>query len=211
VALSVIGAGYGRTGTLSLKYALEMLGYNKCHHMLEVINNPGEDQQWLAAARGETVDWDALFAGYQAAVDWPTCHFYRQLAEHYPAAKVILTVRDPRSWFDSMSNTTLRVIRQGMASGRIGPNGNLGTELVVKAAFAGNIDDPEHAVAAFNRHTAEVQTHIDPNRLLVYEVQQGWEPLCEFLGQPVPDDPFPRVNSREEFDSIFFGNQPKTE
>ena len=102
----------------------------------------------------------------------------------------------------------LRVIRQGMASGRIGPKGNLGTELVVNAAFDGNIDDPDLAVAAFNRHTAEVQKHIDSERLLVYEVKQGWQPLCAFLGQPVPAEPFPRVNSRAEFDDIFFGNRP---
>jgi hypothetical protein len=172
LALSVIGAGYGRTGTLSLKYALEALGYRKCHHMLEVINNPGEDQRWLAASRGEDVDWDDLFEGYQAAVDWPSCHFYRQLAEHYPSAKVVLTVRDPRSWFESMSNTTLRVIRQGIDSGRIKPEGNLGTELVI------------------------------------FEVAQGWQPLCEFLERPIPNKPFPRVNSRDEFEGIFFGNQP---
>jgi len=208
LALSVIGAGYGRTGTLSLKYALEALGYRKCHHMLEVINNPGEDQRWLAASRGEDVDWDDLFEGYQAAVDWPSCHFYRQLAEHYPSAKVVLTVRDPRSWFESMSNTTLRVIRQGIDSGRIKPEGNLGTELVVKAAFAGNIDDADQGIAAFNQHTAEVKASIDPERLLIFEVAQGWQPLCEFLERPIPNEPFPRVNSRDEFEGIFFGNQP---
>ena len=207
MSLSVIGAGYGRTGTLSLKYALEMLGYNKCHHMLEVIRNPGEDQRWLAAARGEPVDWDDLLAGYQAAVDWPSCHFYRELAQHFPHAKVVLTTRDPRAWFDSMSNTTLRVIRQGMASGRIGADGNLGTELVVKAAFDGNIDDADHAVEMFDRHVREVQAAIEPERLLCFEVSQGWDPLCAFLGRPVPDEPFPRVNSRDEFDEIFFGNR----
>lgn len=211
MALSVIGAGYGRTGTLSLKYALEALGFNKCHHMLEVINNPGEDQRWLAASRGEAVDWDDLLAGYQAAVDWPACHFYRELAAQYPAARVVLTVRDPRSWFESISNTTLRVIRQGMQSGRIKPEGNLGTELVVKAAFGGNIDDADHAVAAFERHTAEVKASIDPERLLVFEVRQGWEPLCAFLDCPVPEQPFPRVNSQAEFDEIFFGNRPPTQ
>ena len=210
MALSVIGAGYGRTGTLSLKYALEILGYNKCHHMLEVINNPGEDEQWMAASRGESVDWDTLLAGYQAAVDWPSCHFYRELAAHYPDAKVILTLRDPASWFESISNTTLRVIREGMESGRIAGKGNLGTELVIKAALDGNIDDPERAIAAFNRHTAEVQAHIDPDRLLTYEVRQGWEPLCAFLGRPVPAQAFPRVNSRDEFDDIFFGNRPNS-
>ena len=207
MSLSVIGAGYGRTGTLSLKYALELLGYNKCHHMLEVIRNPGEDKRWLAAARGEPADWDDLLAGYQATVDWPSCHFYRELAQHFPDAKVVLTTRDPRAWFESISNTTLRVIRQGMASGRISADGNLGTELVVKAAFDGNIDDADHAVEMFNRHVREVQANIEPERLLCFEVAQGWEPLCAFLNRPVPDEPFPRVNSQDEFDDIFFGNR----
>jgi hypothetical protein len=210
LALSVIGAGYGRTGTLSLKYALEILGFNKCHHMLEVLNNPGEDQRWMAASRGEDVDWDDLLGGYQATVDWPSCHFYRELAEKYPAAKVILTVRDPLSWFESMSNTTLRVIRQGMQSGRIQPQGNLGTELVVKAALDGNIDDANLAAAAFNRHSAEVIANIDPDRLLIFDVKQGWQPLCEHLDRPVPNEPFPRVNSRDEFEGIFFGDRPAT-
>ncbi len=207
MSLSVIGAGYGRTGTLSLKYALEALGFSRCHHMYEVINNPGEDQRWLAAARGERVNWDDLLAGYAAAVDWPACHFYRELAAHYPHAKVVLTVRDPMDWFDSMSSTTLRVIRQGMQSGRIKPEGNLGTELVVKAAFEGNIDDAEHAVKIFNRHTEEVKAAIDPQRLLIFQVNDGWAPLCAFLERPIPDEPFPRVNSRDEFDEIFFGNR----
>ena len=109
-----------------------------------------------------------------------------------------------------MSNTTLRVIRQGMASGRIGADGNLGTELVVKAAFDGNIDDADHAVKMFNRHVHEVQAAIDPERLLCFEVSEGWEPLCAFLNRPVPDEPFPRVNSRDEFDEIFFGNRRAT-
>ena len=205
MALSVIGAGYGRTGTLSLKGALEQLGYMKCHHMLEVIQNPPQSDTWLAAARGGPVDWDELLQGYQAAVDWPACHFYRELADYYPDAKVVLTVRDPRAWFDSMSNTTLRVIRQGMATTPSRPN--LGSELVVKAAFDGDIDDPDHAVEIFNKHTEAVKASITPERLLVFDVREGWEPLCAFLDKPVPAGGFPRTNSQDEFDSIFFGDR----
>ena len=212
MTLSVIGAGYGRTGTLSLKAALEMLGYVKCHHMIEVLHNPGEADEWMTAAervsRGEDVDWDALLEGYRATVDWPACHFYRQLAEHYPRAKVILTVRDPLSWYQSMEATTLKVIQEGVASGRIDPEkGNLGTELVVKAAFEGILDDPEHGVDVFNRHTRQVQSSIDPERLLIFDVREGWAPLCAFLGTPVPDASFPRTNAREEFHDIFFGDR----
>jgi hypothetical protein len=206
MSLSVIGAGYGRTGTLSLKGALEQLGFMKCHHMLEVIQDPEQIEGWMAATLGKPVNWDALFEGYQAAVDWPSCHFYRELADYYPDAKVVLTVRDPRDWYDSISNTTLRVIKEGMASDPDRPP-NLGSELVVKAAFQGNLDDPDHAVRMFNQHTREVQANIDPDRLLVFDVREGWEPLCAFLDKPVPAGSFPRTNSQDEFDSIFFGDR----
>lgn len=204
MGLSVIGAGYGRTGTLSLKSALEILGYNKCHHMIEVINKPGEPERWLDAIDHAEVDWDALFEGFQACVDWPACHFYRALADYYPDAKVILTVRDPEDWFRSMTATTLDVIRPRLSEPG---NRNLGTELVVKGAFKGIIDDLDHGVAMFNRHTREVQGTIAADRLLVFDVREGWGPLCAFLGKPVPDVPFPRVNSREEFHDIFFGGR----
>lgn len=205
MSLSVIGAGYGRTGTLSLKAALEQLGYLKCHHMIEVINDPEQVTGWMGAALGKSVDWDALLQGYQAAVDWPACHFYRELADYYPDAKVILTVREPLAWFNSISNTTLRIIKQNMAND---PDGqNLGTELVVKAAFQGELNNPDHAVAMFNQHTAEVKASIEPRRLLVFDVREGWEPLCAFLQRPIPEGDFPKTNSRDEFDEIFFGNE----
>ncbi len=209
MGLSVIGAGYGRTGTLSLKFALELLGYNKCHHMIEVINNPGEAEKWLAAIGSHSVNWDALLSGYQATIDWPACHFYQELADYYPGAKVLLSVRNPEDWFESISATTLRVIRKRIESGQIPREGNLGTELVVKAAFQGEIEDAEHGVAMFNQHIEKVKSSIESDRLLIYDVREGWGPLCAFLGKPVPETPFPRVNSRDEFDEIFFGQERK--
>jgi hypothetical protein len=202
MGLSVIGAGYGRTGTLSLKHALEILGYHRCHHMIEVINKPGEPEKWMNAIDNPDVDWDELFDGFEACVDWPACHFYKQLADYYPDAKVVLTVRDPLEWFNSISATTLNVIRPRLADPG---NRNLGTELVVKGAFGGNIDDAGHAVRRFEQHTREVIDTIEPDRLLVFDVREGWEPLCTFLGKAVPAEPFPRVNSRDEFYGIFFG------
>jgi len=208
MGLSVIGAGYGRTGTLSLKRALELLGYNKCHHMIEVIHKPGETDRWLDAIVQDDADWDALFEGFQACVDWPACHVYRALADYYPDAKVILTVRDPLEWFHSMTATTLNVIRPRLADAMAHPGGrNLGIELVVKGAFDGIIDDPAHGAAMFNRHTREVIDSIPAERLLVFDVREGWEPLCAFLGKPVPREAFPRVNSRAEFHDIFFGGR----
>jgi hypothetical protein len=208
MGISVIGAGYGRTGTLSLKSALELLGYDKCHHMIHVINTPGDPQKWLTAIESPPVDWDDFLAGYQATVDWPSCHFYKELADYFPDAKVLLSVRDPVQWFESISATTLRVIKQRMQNSP--EEKNLGSELVVKAAFKKEIDNLEHGVEIFNRHTEEVIANIEPHRLLVYDVREGWEPLCEFLDKPVPDTPFPRVNSRDEFDEIFFGSGRST-
>ena len=209
MTISLIGAGYGRTGTLSLKSALETLGYNKCHHMIEVIRNPGEPEKWLQAIDAKTVNWASLLKGYEATVDWPACHFYQELADYYPKAKVLLSIRDPLDWFESMSATTLGVIRKRMQASNAGQPKNLGTELVVNAAFGGEIDDAEQAIRMFNQHTKEVVDIIDSDRLLIYNVREGWEPLCQFLDKPVPDAPFPRVNSRDEFEEIFFGSSLK--
>ena len=209
MTISLIGAGYGRTGTLSLKSALETLGYSKCHHMIEVIRNPGEPEKWLQAIDAKTVNWESLLEGYEATVDWPACHFYQELADYYPKAKVLLSMRDPLDWFESMSATTLGVIRKRMQASNAGQPKNLGTELVVNAAFGGEIDDAEHAIRMFNQHTKEVVDTIDSDRLLIYNVREGWEPLCQFLDKPVPDAPFPRVNSRDEFEEIFFGSSLK--
>lgn len=208
MALSIIGAGYGRTGTLSLKYALEALGYDKCHHMLEVIHDPAQQSGWLNATLGKTTNWDELLAGFQATVDWPACHFYQELADYYHDAKVLLSVRDPHEWYQSMRDTTLRVISRRMADSQGNEKPNLGIELVVKAAFDGILDDPDHGIAIFNRHIEQVKSSIAPERLLIFDVREGWEPLCSFLDKQVPKTPFPRVNSREEFDEIFFGGGP---
>lgn len=206
MSISVIGAGFGRTGTLSLKSALETLGYNKCHHMIEVIHKPGEAEKWMQAIDAESVDWDNLLAGFSATVDWPACHFYKELADYYPQAKVLLSVRDPLQWFESMSETTLRVISKRMQASDAQQPKNLGTELVVKTVFGGKINDPEHGIRVFNQHTQDVINAIDSERLLIFDVRQGWEPLCQFLDKPVPDVPFPRVNSRAEFEETFFGS-----
>ena len=206
MTISVIGAGWGRTGTLTMKYALEILGYRKCHHMAEVIKNPGEDQQWLAASRGEQIDWEVFLKDYQATVDWPSCHFYKELADYYPEAKVILTIRDPKTWYESASETIFRVINRGLNSGKIAAEKNLGYQLVIRSALKGNIEK-NHAIESFEEHTEEVKKNIDASRLLIFEVKDGWEPLCDFLEKEVPSDSFPKINSRDEFEDIFFGDQ----
>lgn len=200
MALQVIGAGLGRTGTMTLKTALEQLGQGPCHHMIEVFAHPEQVPFWRAAAGGGPVDWDAGMAGYKASVDWPSAHFYKQLAAYYPAAKVILSRRDPGRWYESMSETILKSMAMPVFSGADGAEApmHFARMIVAEQTFGGDFSR-DNVIAAFERHNAEVVRSIPPERLLVFEAVHGWEPLCTFLGVPVPDTPFPRTNSREEF------------
>jgi Sulfotransferase domain len=196
MALDVIGAGLGRTGTTSLKFALEQLGFARCHHMSELIVHPEQSASWERAAAGEPVDWEEILKGYRATTDWPACHFYKTLAERYPGAKVILSVRDPRRWFESTQATIFNP--EFLAATRTRPNGGF-VRNVLLSVFDGRMHDRDHLIEVYERHNAEVRRTIAPERLLVYEVSQGWEPLCRFLGVPVPASPFPRVNTTEDF------------
>jgi hypothetical protein len=200
MALQVIGAGFGRTGTLSLKLALEQLGFGPCHHMLEVFAHPESIPLWIAAADGRP-DWDAIFQDYGSAVDWPTATFYRELAEHYPDAKVILTERDPESWFASTQATIfgldLPPDSQDPWTVMVGK--------VIGELFEGCMHDKETVISVFQAHNARVREVIPPERLLVYQVSEGWAPLCAFLGVPVPEAPMPKVNTTEEFQAHIAG------
>jgi hypothetical protein len=200
--LRVIGAGFGRTGTNSLKIALEKLGFGPCHHMQELFPHREQAPTWQAAYRGEAIDWPRFLADYQACVDWPACTFYRELMEAFPNAKVLLSVRDPERWYESARETiyTLHEITPQWLRWVAPPlRAILGTAKPVwDKVFDGRFRDKAHAIAVFEAHVAEVKRVVPPERLLVYEVTQGWEPLCEFLGVPVPDEPFPRLNDREE-------------
>lgn len=198
MAIDVIGAGLGRTGTLTLKVALEALGYNRCHHMLEVFEHPEQVLFWRRAADGDAVDWAEVFAGYRAAVDWPSAHFYRQLADYYPDAKVVLTRRDPERWYDSISTTIFPALANMVANLPPDSPGRFSDIIVTHNTFGGDLSK-DNVIAAYERHNAEVVRTIPPERLLVFEAVQGWEPLCAFLGVPVPDMPFPRTNSGDEF------------
>ena len=195
MALSVIGAGLGRTGTLSLKFALEQLGLGPCYHMIEVFKIPAAPGQWLRAARGEAMDWEEVFQGFNSTVDWPSCDFYREHAELYPDAKVILTVRDSQRWFDSTQATIFRVENHAGAP----PEWLEMFHALIGKKFDGRLHDRDHCIADYEAHNDEVARTIPPDRLLIYEPGQGWEPLCHFLDVPEPDAPYPKVNSTEEF------------
>ena len=192
MTLQVIGAGWGRTGTMSLKLALEQLGY-PCHHMHEVFLHPEVVPLFTAAARGEP-DWAAIYGDYTAAVDWPTCSFWRELSAEYPDAKVILTERDPQDWYESFTATIQKPITTFD-----GEWGDMVRAVIIERDLEGDPNSPDHLQAVFARHNDEVRATIAAERLLEFRVSEGWEPLCEFLDRAVPDEPFPRVNDREEF------------
>ena len=195
MALAVIGAGLGRTATFSLKFALEHLGFGPCYHMIEFMAHiPTHLPKWQGVIESRP-DWDAIFAGFQATTDYPACSFWRELAAHYPDAKVILTVRDPDSWFESVSATIFSDAMQGTLEGSA-----VGALMqgAIFDHFDGDITDRAFMTDWFERRNQEVIDTLPPERLLVYSPKQGWEPLCAFLGVPVPEIPFPRVNSRDE-------------
>ncbi len=193
MALKIVGTGLGRTGTKSLQSALNMLGAGPCHHMVEVFAHPESAQLWIEAAKGRP-DWDAIFAGYHAVVDYPGAQFWRELVTYYPQAKVLHTIRDPDEWFES---TQLTIFAPDSAAKRRGPMSEFFD--IIVAAFGDNIHDRAFMTDYFRKHTRDVVRTIPAERLLVYEVSQGWGPLCEFLCVPVPGEPFPAQNSRAEF------------
>lgn len=197
--MKVIGLGVGRTGTYSLKLALERLGVGPCHHMEEVIFDPPKHVPlWTAALQGRA-DWPAIYRGYDSAVDWPTAGFHRELYAMYPSAKFILTHRSTDSWVQSFGATIYK-----LTSGAVQipppmrPFLDMAGGVITRTGFPIGLS-PERLGPAFEAHIAAVKATIPADRLLVYQVKEGWGPLCAYLGVAEPAEPFPRTNNREEF------------
>jgi hypothetical protein len=203
MALKVVGSGFGRTGTNSLKLALEQLGLGPCHHMYEVRDHPEQLPHWHAAAEGGTADWDAVYAGYASAVDWPTAFYWRELAAHYADAKIIHTVRPEAAWLESFRATIHRALseHEDAEPGNRSDLMNMSRVLITQRTFAGTMDDDAHVLSVYRDHNAAVRGAIPAERLLVFDVAHGWGPLCDFLGLAVPDTPFPHVNSSRQFNA----------
>ncbi|MEU9890962.1 sulfotransferase family protein [Sphaerisporangium sp. NPDC051011] len=208
--LTVIGAGFPRTGTTSLKAALDRLGFGPCYHMFEVITHPEHVDRWLPVVQGGPVDWEPVFEGYRSAVDWPASYFWRDLADTYPDAKVILTVRDPQRWYTSFRTL---MTRAGSGPGEPGEMSQVMAPMLRMAPvlammgkstfgddwrFGESVPDEEDAVRVFERHIETVRAAVPADRLLVFEASQGWGPLCDFLGvEPPEDEPYPHLNDTE--------------
>lgn len=201
MTLAVLGLGFGRTGTLSLKLALEALGIAPCYHMVEVTRNPEHARLFADAQRGELAPLHALLSRYAAAVDWPVTAFWRELLAANPGVRVVLTVRDSAAWYASFRETIFE-----SSAGLSPPHDSslrvlydLTRELILNGVFAGRAGDEQHARAVYEAHNRDVAAAVPPERLLVFEPGAGWEPLCSFLGRPVPGEPFPHVNTRGAF------------
>ena len=197
--MKLIGAGFGRSGTMSIKAALEQLGYGPCYHMKIALRRYWHLAFFLRAWRGEKVNWKKFFHRYNSVVDWPSCSFYKDLMKEYPDAKILLNIRDPESWYDSMYETIWavqpafpwwfpRIVRT--IHDEIIWNGNL------RAVF----ENREKTIAVYKEWIEEVKNTVPPGRLLVYQVKEGWKPLCDFLGVPAPEGKtFPYINERKNF------------
>ncbi len=209
--MRVIGAGFGRTGTTSLKAALKELGFGPAYSLTEAFAHPEHVELW-EAARHNDVDWQSFLADYDVAVDWPACAFYEQIMEAFPGASVILTLRDPERWYESMRSTIYQIrrltrgpspVRAAFAfAGVFAPSVTgvvrLADRLVWEDTFEGRFEDRNYAKEVFGRHNEAVRHRVPPERLLVFEVREGWAPLCEFLGVEVPEAPFPHLNEARE-------------
>ncbi len=197
---------------MSLKVALETLGFDPCYHMIEVFEHPEHVGFWEAAWRSEPVDWDKVLGDYEATVDWPACTFYEELLRRHPDAKVLLSVRDPELWYESTRNTIYELSKiiagswlsrvifafVGLFVPGVFEIGRMDNEIIWHGTFDGKFEDKRYAIEVFNRHNEEVRRRVPRERLLVYEVKEGWGPLCEFLGVEEPDQPFPRLNDAAE-------------
>lgn len=199
MTLHVIGAGVGRTGTYSLKLAIDQLGLGRCHHMEEVIlNMPAQVPHWAAAVSGHP-DWEAIYKGYESAVAWPTAGFFRELHSAYPSAKFVLTLRNPESWAESFSETIYKLVAgRDHAPTEMHAWLDMAINVIAKTGFPLGLDKAG-LTKAFIAHTDAAKAAIPAHQLLLYQVKDGWDPLCAFLGLPVPADPFPRTNDRGEF------------
>jgi Sulfotransferase domain len=193
MTIKAIGAGFGRTGTDSMREALNMLGFGPCHHMLEVNANEEQKRLWRALVQGASPNWEQLFAGYQSCVDWPSAYYWQELIAVYPKAKVILTYRTPESWWTSFEQTILPGIQMSEDPA------SLGLALVRDKVFGGRPGDRAHAIALYEANVEAVKATVPRDRLLIHNLGDGWAPLCAHLGVPIPAQPYPSRNSTSEF------------
>jgi len=201
MALRVVGAGLGRTGTHSLKLALEQLLGGPCYHMSELIEREDDTAVWAAAVNGEEVDWAGFLSGFTATVDWPACAFWEQIAAAHPDAVIVLSMREsPKAWADSFERTIAQALQKPVP-----PEDEAWAERrrmvisMIESTFTPDWRDRDGAIAGYTRHVERVRTTVPPGRLVEYRAGDGWEPLCAALGLEIPEEPFPHTNTTADF------------
>jgi hypothetical protein len=207
--MELIGAALGRTGTTSLKAALEELGLKPCYHALTLFTHPNHNKIWLKAAQKKQFDWQKTFKKYKATLDFPACIFYRELIDAFPDAKVLLTVRDFQNWYESSYQTiyaaslAMRSIPRWLVW-LIPPlrTFKMINDTIWDGFFHGRFEDQDYAISIFNQYIESVKADVPPENLLVFNIKEGWDPLCNFLNAPVPNKPFPHLNDRKTFQNI---------
>jgi hypothetical protein len=200
--MKLIGAGFGRTGTMSIKAALEQIGFGPCYHMKIAIYRAHHLRLFMRAWNGNKVNWKRFFRRYNSVVDWPTCCFYKELMLEFPDAKILLNIRDPEAWYDSMFET-IWAIQPAFPWWFPPVVRKLHDEMIWKGNFKGNFTDKEKTIAAYIEWAEEVKRTVPPDRLLVYNVKEGWKPLCDFLEVPVPEGKeFPHINEKKSFQRV---------
>lgn len=208
MALDIIGSGFGRTGTMSTKLALEQLGFGPCHHMVEVMGSPAQPPFWKDFAEGRQVDWVTVFADYASQVDFPGAAVWPQLIAAFPDARVLHTERPEDEWWASYSVTIAKFFEHAptmQLPPHIAAIFVTMDKILVQDLLGGTTRDA--SIAAYRRNNAKVRATVPAEKLLVFTPTDGWAPLCRFLGVPVPDTPFPRSNARDEF-WTHFGGEP---
>lgn len=196
--MKLINAGFGRTGTTSLKAALERLGFGPVFHSTDLIVNSGQLDIWERALQGETIDWRAFFEPYEVA-DWPVGLVYRDVIRAHPEAKVMVSVRDPEGWVESITSQFQQIRSLKLPVPRLKRMKRILETYAVNGLFEGRMDDRAFMAEFFERHTEAVKAFVGSDNLLVYSVKEGWDPLCTFLGVEAPEEPFPRLNERGGF------------
>ncbi len=209
MSLQIIGSGFGRTGTMTMKDALNVLGLGPTHHMTEIMEHPEQLAHWKAIFAGQDVDWAEVFEGYNSQVDWPGASVWHQTSIAFPNAKVIHTERPEDDWWPSFNGTIGKFF--ALADGMELPPAFADIFATMKDGFLmqtfTDFTDRDAAIAGYRRNNAKVRETIPADRLLVFNVADGWAPLCDFLGVPVPDVAFPHKNVRREFWE-HFGGEP---
>lgn len=219
MSLKIIGAGLPRTGTMSLKASLEILGFKPCYHMIEAANNPHHAYEWQKLSQGQNIDWEVIFAGYQAALDLPSQRYYKELMQAYPNAKVLLTIRDPESWYQSINSTFFQMGAErtfldmvwyrlrcllSKRKRQLDLLDKLTSKILGQDYFQNRLADRQFILDFFDMHTEAVKLHVPADKLLIYEVKSGWQPLCDFLECPIPEGiQFPHLNDTQSFRQIF--------